>query len=155
MKTDKEKASYAIGMSIGKGLHRDAVDVDPAILARGLKDAMTGEKTLLTDQEAQEALTSLKAEMNKKQEALRAEAAETNKKEGEAFLAANKTKDGVVTLPSGLQYKILQPGKSSARYRWLEQLTLRWPLPVPGKPRTVGNGSLFRTGRGLSGDFTI
>jgi len=110
LKTDKEKASYAIGMSIGKGLHRDAVDVDPAILARGLKDAMTGEKTLLTDQEAQEALTSLKAEMNKKQEALRAEAAETNKKEGEAFLAANKTKDGVVTLPSGLQYKILQPG---------------------------------------------
>jgi len=110
LKTDKEKASYAIGMSIGKGLHRDAVDVDPVILERGLKDAIAGGKTLLTDQEAQEALTSLQAEIHKRQEALRAEAAETNKKEGEAFLAANKTKEGVVALPSGLQYKILQQG---------------------------------------------
>jgi FKBP-type peptidyl-prolyl cis-trans isomerase FklB len=117
LKTDKDKNSYAIGMNIGKGLKRDAVDVDPAILARGIKDALAGQKTLLTDDEAKTVLTALQNEMRKKQLELRQQAmeaqkqaGEANKKEGEAFLTENKTKDGVVTLPSGLQYKILKGG---------------------------------------------
>jgi len=110
LKTDKDKNSYALGMNIGKGLHRDSVDIDPAILLRGLKDAMAGGKTLLSDQEAQAALMALQTEMRKKQMELRQQASETNKKEGDAFLAENKTKDGVVALPSGLQYKILKDG---------------------------------------------
>ena len=56
LKTPKDKASYAIGMNIGKGLHKDSVDVDPAILLRGLKDGMAGGKTLLTDDEAKSAM---------------------------------------------------------------------------------------------------
>jgi FKBP-type peptidyl-prolyl cis-trans isomerase len=110
LNTQKDKTSYAIGMNVGKGLHRDSVDIDPAILMRGLKDALAGGKTLLTDQEAQATLTSLQNDLRKKQQEMRQQATETNKKEGEAFLAANKTKDGVVALPSGLQYKILQEG---------------------------------------------
>jgi FKBP-type peptidyl-prolyl cis-trans isomerase FklB len=117
LKTDKDKSSYAIGMNIGKGLKRDAVDVDPAILARGIKDALAGQKTLLTDDEAKTLLTALQNEMRKKQMELRQQAmeaqkqaGEANKKEGDAFLAENKTKDGVVTLPSGLQYKVLKDG---------------------------------------------
>jgi FKBP-type peptidyl-prolyl cis-trans isomerase len=110
LNTQKDKTSYAIGMNVGKGLHRDSVDIDPAILLRGLKDALAGGKTLLTDQEAQATLTALQNDLRKKQQELRQQATETNKKEGEAFLAANKTKDGVVALPSGLQYKILQEG---------------------------------------------
>ncbi len=110
LKTQKEKASYAIGMSVGKGLHKDQLDVDPAILARGLRDGLAGGKTLLTEDEAKAAIGILQVEMRKKQEEKMAIAGEENKKEGEAFLAANKGKDGVVALPSGLQYKILKEG---------------------------------------------
>ena len=110
LKTPKEKASYAIGLNIGKSLHRDAVDVDAAILARGLKDALAGGKTQMTDDEVKAALTALQMDMKKKQEEKMQMVGEMNKKAGEQFLAANKSKDGVVTLPSGLQYKILKEG---------------------------------------------
>lgn len=108
--TEKDKLSYAIGMNVGKNLQRQSLDVDPAIILRGLKDTMSGGKTLLTEQEAQAVLTQLQAEMRKKQEEKTKLAEETNKKEGDAFLAANKTKEGVVTLPSGLQYKVIKQG---------------------------------------------
>jgi len=110
LKTQKEKASYAIGMSVGKGLHKDQVDVNPAILARGLRDALAGGNMLLTDDEAKAAIAVLQTEMRKKQEEKMAVVGEENKKQGEVFLAANKSKDGVVALPSGLQYKVLKEG---------------------------------------------
>jgi FKBP-type peptidyl-prolyl cis-trans isomerase len=110
LKTPKDKASYAIGMNIGKGLHKDSVDVDPAIVVRGLKDGMAGGKTLMTDDEAKASMMALQADLRKKQDAKMEIVGEANKKEGDAFLAANKTKDGVVTLPSGLEYKILKEG---------------------------------------------
>lgn len=110
LKTDKDKASYAVGLSVGKSLQQDSIDVDSNIVARGMKDALAGGKTLMTDDEAKAAMVALKAEAQKKQEAKMAQAGEANKKEGDAFLAANKTKEGVVTLPSGLQYKILTAG---------------------------------------------
>jgi FKBP-type peptidyl-prolyl cis-trans isomerase len=86
------------------------VDADPAIIEQGIKDAIAGGKTLLTDDEARAALIQLQTDLRAKQEEKMKQAAVTNKKEGEDFLAANKTKEGVVTLPSGLQYKILTPG---------------------------------------------
>ena len=86
------------------------MDVDPDILLQGLKDALAGGKSLLTDDEAKAALTALQADVSKRQQEQMQVAGEANKKEGEAFLAANKTKEGVVTLPSGLQYKILKQG---------------------------------------------
>jgi FKBP-type peptidyl-prolyl cis-trans isomerase FklB len=110
LKTQKDKASYAIGLNIGKSMHKDSVDVDTAILLRGLKDGLAGAKPLLTDDEARAAMVALQADLRKKQEEKMLVQGEANKKEGEAFLAANKTKDGVVTLPSGLQYKILTEG---------------------------------------------
>ncbi|HXL21887.1 MAG TPA: FKBP-type peptidyl-prolyl cis-trans isomerase [Candidatus Dormibacteraeota bacterium] len=110
LKTQKDKASYAIGLSVGKSLQKDSIDIDTAILLRGLKDALAGGKTLLSDEEAKAAIGALQAEMRKKQEEKMAIAGQANQKEGEAFLAANKTKDGVVALPSGLQYKILTAG---------------------------------------------
>lgn len=108
--TTKEKASYAIGMNLGGGLHRQNIDVDSAALVQGLKDTLSGNKTLLTEEEARAALMQLQSEMQAKMQAKQAAEGEANKKEGDAFLAANKTKEGVVTLPSGLQYKILTPG---------------------------------------------
>ena len=97
-------------MNIGKSLKRDNVDVDPDLLLRGIKDVLGGGTPLMTDQEAQSTLNDLQAGLHKKQEQETQQLAETNKKEGEAFLTANKTKAGVISLPSGLQYKILQEG---------------------------------------------
>ena len=108
--TDKEKASYALGMNIGRGLSKQPVDVDATAVARGLKDALSGGKTLLTDEEAAAALATLQDQVKKATEAKMEEVAAENKKAGDAFLAENKTKEGVVTLPSGLQYKILTAG---------------------------------------------
>jgi FKBP-type peptidyl-prolyl cis-trans isomerase len=111
--TTKQKASYAIGMNWGMGLHRQSIDVDSAALIQGMKDALAGGKTLLTEDEARSALMQLQKEMQEKQQAKAAQEGEANKKEGDAFLTANKTKEGVVTLPSGLQYKILKEGNGA------------------------------------------
>ena len=112
--TQKDKASYAIGMNIGKDLgnklHKDSVDVNTAILLRGIKDSLAGGKMLLTDEQAKAVMDAFVADLRKKQEEKMAVAGSENKTKGDAFLAANKTKDGVVTLPSGLQYKIITPG---------------------------------------------
>lgn len=110
LKTPSDKVSYAIGLNLGKSLHRDTVSVDPNILLRGLKDGLMGSKPLLTDAEIQSTMTALQSAVRQRQEAKMQQAAVTNKKEGEAFLAANKTKPGVVALSSGLQYKILKEG---------------------------------------------
>jgi len=110
LKTEKDKASYAIGVNIGRSMKKDDVDIDPDVLARGLKDAYADKKILLSDEEAQAALTQLKTDVQKHQQEKYQEALDKNKKEGEAFLAANKAKPGVVTLPSGLQYKVIQEG---------------------------------------------
>jgi FKBP-type peptidyl-prolyl cis-trans isomerase FklB len=109
LKTQKDKFSYALGMNLGTSLHKQAVPVDPAILARGLKDALAG-KTLLTEDEARATLMEVQSELRKKQQEKMQAAGEANKQEGAEFLAANKGKEGVVTLPDGLQYKILKQG---------------------------------------------
>ncbi len=110
LKTQKDKLSYALGMNLGTNLHKETVDVDPAIVLRGLKDALASGKTLLTEDEARAALTQLQTEVRSKQQEKMKVAGEMNKKEGVEFLAANKSKEGVVILPSGLQYKILTEG---------------------------------------------
>ena len=110
LKTQKDKSSYALGMSIGTGLHRQGVAVDAAVVARGLKDAMAGGKTLMTEDEMKTVLQQLRTDVTKEQEAKAKVAGEANKKEGETFLASNKSKEGIVALPSGLQYKILKEG---------------------------------------------
>lgn len=106
--------SYAIGTSEGKrlqqGIKQSQIDVDTTVILRAIKDVLSNGTMLLTDQEVQTTLTALQSDMRKKQELTQQQAAETNKKEGDAFLAANKTKEGVTTLPSGLQYKVLQQG---------------------------------------------
>jgi FKBP-type peptidyl-prolyl cis-trans isomerase FklB len=108
--TQKDKVSYAVGMSMAKTLQRDSLDVNPDILVKGLRDVLTGNKPLLTDQEAGATLGALQEEMRAKQQEKAQQAGLSNKKEGDDFLAANKGKEGVVTLPSGLQYKILKQG---------------------------------------------
>jgi FKBP-type peptidyl-prolyl cis-trans isomerase FklB len=108
--TQKDKFSYALGMNLGASLRKQSVPVDPAILARGLKDALAGGKTALTEDQARATLTEVQTELRKKQQEQMQAEGEASKKQGADFLTANKAKEGVVTLPSGLQYKVLTQG---------------------------------------------
>ena len=99
-----------IGNGLGGNLKKQGIEVDWNIVAKGLKDAIAGGKTQLTEEEAQAVLKEVQTEVQKQQQEKMKEASDKNKADGEAFLAANKGKDGVVTLPDGLQYKILTAG---------------------------------------------
>ena len=112
--SQKDKISYSIGMDIGNNLKRQSLDVDADMLARGVKDAMSGGETLLSDEEVRETLAALQQELREKALERRKQDAEKNKMEGEAFLAENGKKEGVISLPSGLQYKVLQSGSGSS-----------------------------------------
>src|ERR1700722_251841 len=110
-KTQKEKISYAIGTEMGKGVKAQGIDVDPAILAQGLKDSISGAKPQMSEEEIKQVITALQQEMRQKQMQMQEAAASENKTKGDAFLAENAKKDGVVALPDGLQYKILTAGQ--------------------------------------------
>lgn len=109
--TKKDKVSYAIGADLGKKLKFSSIDVDPAILTRALKDTLTDAKPAMTEDEIRATLTDLQKDLQAKQGAAAKEQSDKNRKAGEDFLVANKGKEGVVTLPSGLQYKILKTGE--------------------------------------------
>lgn len=106
----KDRVSYSIGMDIGNNMKGQPFEVDPEMLAKGIRDVLSGGETLLTGEEARETLVELQKELVALQQERHRQAAEKNRKEGEEFLAANKAKEGVVTLPSGLQYKVLKEG---------------------------------------------
>ena len=110
LQTQKDKVSYAVGLNLGKGIHKEAVDVDPDILARGMRDGLTDAKQQRTDEEVQATLTELQKQVVAHQQEVHQQSVDKNKKTGEAFLAANREKPGVIALPSGLQYKIVQAG---------------------------------------------
>jgi FKBP-type peptidyl-prolyl cis-trans isomerase FklB len=112
LKTQKDKVSYSIGLDMGKSLSEKSVDVDPQIIAEGIKDGMSKSESefLMTKDEIRETMLALQQEMIQKQEAKNKIEAEKNKAEGDKFLAENKEKPGVKTLPSGLQYKIIKQG---------------------------------------------
>jgi FKBP-type peptidyl-prolyl cis-trans isomerase FklB len=110
LKNEKDKVSYIIGLEIGKNFKKQLIDIDPDILTRGIKDGISGGKPLLTEQEVQETTITFQKELMAKQQELTKKLGEKNKKEGEAFLAENKKKEGVKTLPSGLQYKVIKAG---------------------------------------------
>jgi len=109
-KSQKDEVSYALGLNWGNNLRRESVEVDPDLVLQGLKDALAGGKTQITDEEARAALVRLQNDLRTRDEARMREEAEKNRAAGDAYRAANKAKEGVVTLPSGLQYKILTAG---------------------------------------------
>ncbi len=112
LKTQKDSVSYTIGISIGKNMQQQDVDIDPDLLLVGLKAGLANDSTkmLLTEQQMGELMQRFQMEMmTKQQEKMRKEGDE-NKKKGDEFLAANKNKPGVQTTASGLQYKVIKEG---------------------------------------------
>jgi FKBP-type peptidyl-prolyl cis-trans isomerase len=110
LQTPKDKVSYGIGVSVAKNLKQQGVEVDVDLAVKGLRDEFAGQKLLLSEEELRTTMSAFQTEMKQKQMQARVAAAANGKKEGEAFLSENKKKEGVVTLPSGLQYKIIKAG---------------------------------------------
>ncbi len=111
LKEFKDKVSYAIGLDIGTKLKAQSVEVDTKTLLRGLDDGYAGGTPLMTDNDVRVTLMELQKQLMAKQQERAKALGEKNKKDGEAFLAENAKKEGVKTLPSGLQYKVLKEGK--------------------------------------------
>ena len=108
--TKKDRISYGLGVETVKNNKRLGTDIDLDLLIRGMKDADKGGKLLMSDAEIKSALIEYRSDVLAKRRGQKISAGLDNKEEGEKFLAANKTKEGVITLPSGLQYKILKTG---------------------------------------------
>ena len=110
LKNDVDKLSYAIGVNIGKSVKRDKIELNVAVFSQALKDVVEGKPLSMTDEQVQQTMMEFQKNlMSKKQEADKA-AGEKNAAEGKAFLEANGKKEGVKTLPSGLQYKVIKDG---------------------------------------------
>lgn len=108
--TLRDRASYAIGVNIGTNMKAQGVDIDPQLLARGMQDVFAGAAPLLTKQELAQVMQEFQADMQSKAGDRKKAAGEKNRAEGAKFLAENAKKQGVVTLPSGLQYKVIKEG---------------------------------------------
>lgn len=110
LKGEKDKLGYSIGMDVGSVIKRQGVEVNPDAVAKGFKDAYTGGKTLLTEEEMRQTIQALQTKLMERQAEEMKRLGDKNKGEGEKFLAENAKKEGVKTLPSGLQYKELKAG---------------------------------------------
>jgi FKBP-type peptidyl-prolyl cis-trans isomerase FklB len=109
LRTDQERLSYGMGVGLARSFERQGIQLDARLLARGLEDARSGGALLMTDAELRDAMIRLQGELRERQ-ARHARSAADARRDGEAFLAENATREGVVTLPSGLQYKVLRAG---------------------------------------------
>ncbi|HJT80793.1 MAG TPA: FKBP-type peptidyl-prolyl cis-trans isomerase N-terminal domain-containing protein, partial [Chthoniobacterales bacterium] len=106
LKDSKDKASYAIGLNIGRNFKKQNVEINPDALTIGVKDALSGKKPALTETEERDAMNNLQKEAMDKQKAM----ADKNAAEGKKFLEENKKKEGVKATASGLQYKVIKEG---------------------------------------------
>jgi FKBP-type peptidyl-prolyl cis-trans isomerase FklB len=114
LQNQKDKLSYSIGSDIGRSLKNLSVDLNLDVLTQGIRDVMTGAKSKLTDEEIRQEMTAFQSQQVAKQREKMKALAEKNKKDEETFLAENKKKPGIVTLPSGLQYKVIKEGTGKA-----------------------------------------
>ena len=105
-----EKSSYAIGVDIGSTMHRGEAEIDIPSLTQGFSDAYGDKELLLSDQEIQQVLREFALQMQQAEAARRTGMLETNLREGEAYLAENGRREGVITTASGLQYEVLEQG---------------------------------------------
>ncbi|WP_058484480.1 FKBP-type peptidyl-prolyl cis-trans isomerase N-terminal domain-containing protein [Legionella spiritensis] len=113
LNTDTDKLSYSIGADLGKNFKKQGIDISPAAMAKGIQDGMSGGELMMTDQQMKDVLNKFQKDLMARRSAEFAKKSEENKARGETFLSQNKTKDGVVTLPSGLQYKVIEKGNGA------------------------------------------
>ena len=105
-----DTVSYSVGVDIGKSFRYQEMDIDPIVLAKGLDDAFNEKEIKLTEEEVQLTLVKFRQEFQQKQREIAQRKAQEAAKTEELYLAESSKKEGVVTLPSGLQYKVIRPG---------------------------------------------
>lgn len=118
LETEAARISYSLGQQLASDLKRQGVELDQAVMLRGLNDGLSGNVPLLDNSEMQTLLINMKQDIVEKEhkeklakiESRRIKAEQT-RKEGQVFLTANAKKTGVKSLPSGLQYKVIKQGK--------------------------------------------
>ena len=113
IETDLEKLSYSMGIFLGQSVSRQEMDVDIPAFMQAVEDVLNNAEKKLTDDEMQKIINTYRKKIDtyrKKEQEQQVAESDNNKLNGENFLADNKTKDGVVVLPSGLQYKIIKNG---------------------------------------------
>jgi len=110
LQSNQDKVSYSMGVDMGRNLQKQGIDVNPDILVQGLKDGISGGTLKMTDEQMQTTMQAFIQSMHAKMEAKEKAAGSDNKAKGEAFLEANKKKDGWQTTPNGLQYKVVTTG---------------------------------------------
>jgi FKBP-type peptidyl-prolyl cis-trans isomerase FklB len=146
LKTQKDKVSYAIGVDVARNFKKQEVDVDPDLLMRGLKDMLSGQRLLMSEKDIRQITQLFQAEVRKKMITNQRSTATENRLKGVAFLAENKAKDGVFSLPSGVQYKTLKTGDGKkptdsdtieCHYRGTLLDGTEFDGTNPGKPATL------------------
>jgi FKBP-type peptidyl-prolyl cis-trans isomerase FklB len=151
---DKSRLSYAIGMMFADRWKEQGVDVNPELVLRGLKDGQSGGPTLMSQQDMRDLINKFQSGLAERQQKMRESLLVKNKAEGEAFLAGNKTQPGVVTLPDGLQYKVLAGGSGESpgdndivavNFRGTFVDGTEWDSSArSGKPLQLNVGQVFR-----------
>ncbi len=113
LKTQKDKVSYIIGTIVARDVQSQGLDLNADLFMKGFRDVLSGAKPAVSDKDAQETMNAFRHEMDAKKQATKKKTAEENKKKEEAFLSQNQKKEGVHTLESGLQYKVMKEGSGS------------------------------------------
>ena len=121
LETRENKISYSIGVNIGndiaRSFERQGVEVDPILLSKGILHALADTEKLLSQEEMTQLLNEFQQEMRAKMAAQtekKSQSGDVNKKAGEDYLAANRKREGVVSLPSGLQYEVVTAGSGKS-----------------------------------------
>jgi len=152
LKTDKEKLSYSIGASIGKNLKNETTEIDVGIMIEGLKATLAGEKGALPDKEVRQVMSDYQTKMRQRAAAKRQEELGENKKKGDAFLAEYKAQKDVLSLPSGVLYKIIRKGDGrkplesdmvQVNYRGTLINGTEFDATEPGRPANLKISSLI------------
>jgi FKBP-type peptidyl-prolyl cis-trans isomerase FklB len=125
LKDQNAKANYSIGYQIGGDFRRQGVEITPEVLVLGVKDALSGAESRMTDEEMRNTLVSLKQRTTSAEQEAGQQSVQDNLSKGKAFLAKNATREGVTTLPSGLQYKVIEAGSGPSPKR-TDQVTVHY-----------------------------
>lgn len=113
LNTETDKLSYSIGADLGRNFKKQGIEVNAALMGKGLQDGMTGSQLLLSDDAMKDVLAKFQKDLMSKRNAEFSKKADENKAKGDTFLTQNKGKEGVTTLASGLQYKVIEAGNGA------------------------------------------
>jgi len=150
--TDKDRISYTVGVETARNFKKQGFEFDPQLFLRGMQDGVAGQKTLITDKEMRKVLADFQSQVRQSMAANHRALSDENRKKAADFLAANKDKEGVVTLPSGLQYKILKEGSGRkptdmdtvlCEYRGTLLDGTEFDATTPGKPAPLRAGMVI------------